>query len=197
MNLSARRRALTFLGVGVVLTLLYYFFQSTPDSAPAPVAAAAADSVPQAEKKLARLRDDAATVPQKDAILKKLSADLALREKGLITAGTAQQAQAQLIQIMRRLCHDEAPPIELRTTELGPMSSLGDAFGQVELTVQFECRIEQLVNLLADLAAAPELVTPTALRVTSAGAKEKTVGVRLTVSGMVPGSLIPAKKGAS
>jgi hypothetical protein len=60
----------------------------------------------------------------------------------------------------------------------------------------FVCRIEQLVNLLADVSAAPELLTIGGLRVTAADHEEKTINVRLTLSGIVPRRLIPVKKGA-
>ena len=61
------------------------------------------------------------------------------------------------------------------------------------VSVQIDCRIDQLVNILAALPSQPELVTATDLRVVSSNAKEKTVGVRLTVSGVVPRRLVPEK----
>ena len=62
--------------------------------------------------------------------------------------------------------------------------------------MQIECRIDQLVNLLAALQAQPELVATSDLRVLSSNAKEKTVAVRLTVSGVVPRRLVPEKSQA-
>jgi hypothetical protein len=59
--------------------------------------------------------------------------------------------------------------------------------------VQIDCRIDQLVNILAALGSQPELVSTSDLRVASSNAKEKTVGVRLTVSGVVPRRLVPEK----
>jgi len=61
------------------------------------------------------------------------------------------------------------------------------------VSVQIDCRIDQLVNILAALPAQPELVSTSDLRVTSSNAKEKTVGVRLTLSGVVPRRLVPEK----
>ncbi len=101
MNLSPGfRRALAWTLVSGVISLIWTYWQS---SSPATVAVASTDSVGMAEKQLAKLREAAATVPQKQEILKQLSGDLALRERGIIIADTAQQAQAQIIQMLRKL----------------------------------------------------------------------------------------------
>jgi hypothetical protein len=60
--------------------------------------------------------------------------------------------------------------------------------------VLVECRIDQLINMLAGLAARPELVSTSDLRVTSSNAREKTIGVHLTVAGVVPRKLVPEKR---
>jgi hypothetical protein len=190
------RRALAALSVAVVLGLIYHFWPA--DSAPA-VVTPAAGNLALTEKRLAKLRESAAIVPARQAILKQVSGDLALREKGLINAATAAQAQAQLIQIIRRVGELESPPVEIRSTEIGPVRPLGDAYGEALVSVQIECKIDQLINMLAAIPAQPELVATSDLRVMSSSAKEKTVGVRLTLSGIVPRRLVPdkSKTGAS
>jgi hypothetical protein len=190
-SMSARdRRALAVLSVAVVLGLIYRFWPG--NNAPA-VVAPAAGNLDLTEKRLARLRESAATVPAKEGILKQVSGSLALREKGLIAADTAAQAQAQLIQIVRRLGDAENPPVEIRSTEIGTVRPLGDAYGEALVSVQIECKIDQLVNMLAAIPAQPELVATSDLRVMSSNAKDKTVGVRLTLSGVVPRRLVPDK----
>jgi hypothetical protein len=191
MNLQPRdRRALAWLAVSALLGLVIHFWPASDNTV---VVAPASDAVTQAEMRLARLRESAATVPAKEAIFKKVSAGLTEREKGIITAATAAQAQAQLIQIIRRLGASEDPAVEIRSTELNPIRPFGDAYGEASVAVQIECRIDQLVNLLAALQTQPELVATSDLRVLSANAKEKTVAVRLTVSGVVPRNLVPEK----
>ena len=191
MTLQSRdRRALALLGVSALLTLAYRYW---PAGAGPAVVAPTGDPAAIAEKRLAKLRETAATVPAKEDIFKKVSADLAVREKGLIAAGTAAQAQAQLIQIIRRVVSSETPPVEIRATELGGVRALGDAYGEAVVSVQIDCRIDQLVNILAALGSQPELVSTSDLRVASSNAKEKTVGARLTVSGVVPRRLVPEK----
>jgi hypothetical protein len=196
MNLSSRdRRALAWLAVSALLGLVIHFWPVS-DSNTA-VVAPAGDPVALAETRLARLRETAATVPAKEIVLKKVSSELATREKGIITADTAAQAQAQVIQIIRRLGAAETPPIEIRSTELTPVRPFGDSYGEASVAVQIECRIDQLVNLLASLQSEPELVATSDLRVLSSNAKEKTMSVRLAVSGVVPRRLVSEKSQAS
>jgi hypothetical protein len=184
------RRMAALAGLLLAVGLIIRFW---PESTPT-VVAPVGDNVAFAEKKLAKLRDEAATVPSREQILKKATADLATREKSLIVADSAPLAQTQLIQIIRDLGRAETPPVEIRSTELPPVRPLGDAYGEASVSVQVECRIDQLVNILAGIAARPELVSTSDLRISSNNAKDKTLGVRLTVSGVVPRKLVPGKR---
>lgn len=193
MTISPReRRFLAWLGVSAILTLIIHFWPA----ASTPVVAPATNSIESAEKRLARQRELAATVPQKEEILKTVSAELAQREKGLIQAPTAAQARAQLLQILEKLCAAES--IRIVSNELGGISPIGDDYGAVDVAVQIQCTIDQLVNLLAAIAAQPELIYTNGLRVTSTNnPKEKIVGVRVAVAAVVPRKLVPEKKGAA
>jgi hypothetical protein len=183
--------SLVSLILGAILT---YWQQSA--SAPVVALAEPANSLSMAEKQLAKLREQAESAPKKQELFKQASADLAQREKGLIIADTAQQAQAQIIQILRQLGHDENPRVEIRSQELGVVRPLGDAYGEVLVTVQIDCGIDQLTNILAALGTRPELIASNEVRVNSNSSKDKIVNVRLTVSGIVPRKLVPVKKGA-
>jgi hypothetical protein len=184
------RRSLAFGGVSLILGLVIQYW---PDSSTPAAPAAAADSVPLAEKRLANLRDIAATLPAKEDILAKANAALALRERGLLIADTAPQAQAQLIQIFREVGRAENPPVEIRSTEGFALRPLGDAYGEASVSVGLECRIDQLMNMLAAIAARPELVATSEMRISSANQKEKTIGVHITISGVVPRKLVPER----
>lgn len=193
MKLSGRDRRALVLGAGSLAVLLGYLLL-TGDDVPQPVTASAG-SIPMAEKRLSRLRQLASTAAAREKNLARLAAEVAARDQGLIQAETPQQAQAQLLQILRRLCRAQAPPLEVRGVELGAVQPLGDDYGEALVTIAFEARIEQLVNLLADLTAQPELLASHELRVNAADQKQKTLAVRLTVSGMVARALVPVKKG--
>jgi len=194
MTLQARdRRALSWLGVSVILSLAVYFWPNSSDA----TVPAASDSVAGQEQRLTRLRDIAATVPAKEAILKKVSVDLDVREKGLIRADSVQQAKAQLVTILRRVADSQSPPVDIRAAEFGAEELLEDSYGVVNAGVSTECSIEQLLRFLGAIAAQPELIATRDLSIRSANSKDKLISVRLTVTGIVPKSLIPVKKGAA
>jgi hypothetical protein len=193
MTLQKReRRALVVLAAGVLLILVLRFSLSEPA---APTVGAAPESIPQAEGRLAKVRQRAATLPAREQALKVLMAELATREKGVIRADTLAQAQAQLVQIVRRLTSAQTPPIEVRSVEIGQARPLGEQYGEIWVPMSFECRIEQLVNLLADMTAQPELIATSELRVSMASQEAKTISVRLIISGVVPRKLVPEKRG--
>jgi hypothetical protein len=153
------------------------------------------ESVDRVEKGLANLRTRAAALPVKEVLLQQASVELAEREKGLIPGDTADQAQAQLLQVVRRVARAQTPPLEIRQVELGQPRSYGTAYGEVTLSVTVDCRIEELVNLLATMSAQPETIATDEIRFGLANPKQKTMPVRITVSGIVAQRLAPQKKG--
>ena len=193
MTITPRdRRALAWLGVSALLSLGYALWPSSSGE----TVPAASDSPSTQEQRLARLRDIAATAPAKEAILKKVSADLAVREKGLIRADSIQQAQAQLITILKRVAESQSPPVDIRAFAFGANDVLEDSYGAVNATVTLDCSIDQFLRLLASIAAQPELIATRDFSISSMNSKEKIINVRLTVTGMVPKNLVPVKKGA-
>lgn len=193
MKLEKRdQRALLLLAAAVAVILAVRF--GTGGSGPA-VVEASVDTVEMAEKKLVKLRQLAATVPGKEVLLKQANEQLAAKEVGLIQTETAQQAQAQLLQVIRALGKTEN--IDARGGEFGPVKPLGADYGEVSVSVSFECRIEQLVNFLAGLTSEKMLLASSEIRVGAANPKEKTLTVRLAVSGVVPRKLVPEQKGSS
>jgi len=193
VSLTTRdRRALILLGAGLV-TLIVLRFGVFGERQLAVVAAT--DSIPLTEKRLVRLRQLAATVPQKRVLVKNVTAEATLREKGIIQAPTAQQAQAHLLETIRRV--GKAEQIEVRGGEFPELRPMGDDYGEASVSVNFECRIEELVNFLAALTAEPELLATDEIRIATANQKAKTVSVRLTLAGVVPRKLVPVRKGLS
>ncbi len=193
MTISPRdRRALVLLVVGLVASAILRFAFS--DSATVSVVSAnvSQDRTALARQRLARLRATAATVPAREAAMKQTSADLAVRERGLIQADTAPQAQAALLEVVRQIGKNDM--IDVHGGEFGPPKEFGD-YGLVYATVTFECHIEELVNFLADLSRAQELAVPSEERIVSVNQKDKTVNVRMVMAGVVAKKLIPMKKG--
>ena len=83
--------------------------------------------------------------------------------------------------------------------EFGPIEAFGDAYGLVPVTIQTECHVEQLVNLMAEMEARKELLATRDIQITASNPMQKTIRVRMTVVGVIPQSLVPknAKKGVS
>jgi type II secretory pathway component PulM len=187
---SRDRRALILLGAGIV-TLLVLRFGVYGERQTTVVSAT--DSIPMAEKRLARMRQLAASVSGKQAVLKTVTSEVQLREKGILQAPTAQQAQAHLLETIRRV--GKAESIEVRGGEFPELRPLGEEYGEASVAVNFDCRIEELVNFLAALTKEPELLATNEIRIASANPKEKTVTVRLTLAGVVPRNLVPVKRG--
>jgi len=198
MTLGDRdRRALVILGVAVVVGgFIYWFSNSSPSSSTsASVAAVPGESIDRAQRRLANLRRQAATLSGKQAVLKQASLELSEREKGLIPGDTAEEAQAQLLQVVRRVAKAQTPPIEMSQVELGRPRTYGAAYGQVTVSITLTCRIDELVNFLAALGAQPELASTEEIRFGASHPKQKTMPIRLTVTGLVARRLIPQQKG--
>jgi len=190
MKLQPRERNLLIVAglLAVIVAVRLGVGNSGPE-----VAEASVNIVDMAEKKLAKFRQLVATIPGKEAVLKQASAELAVREAGLLQAETAQQAQAQLLQVIRAL--GKKDDIDARGGEFGPVRLLGGDYGEVSVMVSFDCRIEQLVNFLADLTTQSALLATSEIRITPTNPKEKTLNVRLTLSGVIPRKLVPEQKG--
>jgi Type II secretion system (T2SS), protein M subtype b len=199
MTLTDRdRRALVILGCALVAGgLLYWYSNYSPSSSGSGSAkiSAPVDSIDRTQKRLAMLRSQAATLPGKAAVLQQVSLELAEREKGLISGDTAEQAQAQLLQVIKRVAQQQMPPLDLGQVELGRPRPFGTAYGQVSVSITVTCRIDELVNFLAALSAQPELVATEEIRFGTSNAKQKTMPIRLTVSGLVARRLVPVRKG--
>ncbi len=193
MTISARdRRALLLLGVALAAVLAVELVVRGRGE---PAVAAPADSAAQVSQRLARLRQAAQRLPAREQALDEANRELNEREKAVIQADTLPQAQARLMEIARKLASAQSPPIDIRSTEVGQPRPLGDDYAEITVPLSFECRIEQLVNLLADVSAQPELVAVSNLRVATARQPDKTINVRLTLAGVVPRRLAPEKKG--
>ncbi len=192
------KRALKILGFTVIPSLLFMFWPSsetasTTGTGSIAVVPAGNDTPEGLEKQLQRLRKKQAELPVKENLAKDLVAQLNTREKGLIRADTLAQAQAQLAQLIRQT--GRAQGIDFRAVTMGTPRIYGSEYGEIVLTAATECKIEQIVNFLAELTKVPELVATEDLRISSTGAKEKTLSLQVTICGLVPKKLVPEKKG--
>src|ERR1700686_1852702 len=95
--------------------------------------AAPVESIPVAEKRLEIVRQKAALVAGRETVLKQVSLEVASREKGVLKADTAAQAQAQLMEIIHRIA--AANGFDARgAEELREARPLGTDYGEVSVT---------------------------------------------------------------
>jgi len=187
------RRALVILALGLAVAgVLRFVFSDSMSTVSVASANVSEDRIGLARQRLVRLRQVAATLPAREAAMKQTASDLADRERGIIQADTAPQAQAALLEIARRIGKNDQ--IDVRGGDFGAPKAFGD-YGLVYTTITFECHIEQFVNFLADLSHEPELVVPSEERIASGNPKEKTMNVRVVLAGVVAKKLVPEKKG--
>jgi len=189
---SINRRTLIFLagGVALILILRFAFYGGSGVTV-----VEANDSIPMAEKRLARLRQLAATVPGKEDLVAHAKTELNDREQGILQADTQAQAQAQLLEVTQTIAKSNG--IDVRGSQGQTGQAIGDDYGEIGQTVTFICGIEQLVNLLAALANnRPQVLATNEISIVGGTDKKKNIQVRLTVSALVPRKLIP-KRGAS
>jgi len=190
VTLSTRdRRALMILVPAVVAMGVYYV---ASESGSVSTAAVVPMSSTQLRQRLVLLRQTAAVLPAREALLKQAQTDLADREHGIIQAGTAAEAQSEVLQSAVRL--GKSNGLEVRSSDFGAPKVFGE-YGLVYATVSFECHVEQLLNFLADLTREPELIVPSEEHIGATGnSKDKTMTVRMVLAGVVAKKLIPEKK---
>lgn len=192
MQMTPRdRRALILMGAGLAVILIWRFVFLADSSTPS---VTAAETIPAAEKRLEKVRQIAATVPGKEELLKQAKAELADREKGVMRAATEAQAYAQLLELIQGIARSNG--IDARGMQEFRGIPLGDDYGEIWTTVSFACSIDQLVNFLASVGNQPQILATNDIHVSGGNDKKKVIQVRLSISAIVPRSLIP-KKGAS
>jgi hypothetical protein len=189
-----RNRQITLygtLGVMIASVLVRYGPFSGGDSV-----VVAHDTIQVATQRLELLQRKAALVPGKEEVLKQVQAELAEREKGVVQAGTAEEARAHLMDVLHRTALANGFSTQ-SATELPEPKTLGKnkEYGQVSVGQNFTCGIDQLVNFLAAIANEPEILATESIFVQPPLNKNKDIVVRLTLSGVIPRKLIPVKKG--
>lgn len=196
MNITERERRLLIALVPVLLITLFVYYWTEPSTSAAPVVADTAAAIDIAQARLDRVRAVAATVPPLRDLKQKTGAELAQWEKRLVQADTPAQAQAQLLQIFRRVARQQGPTLEIRGSDLGTVQP-SNAYAEIALNVNIDCQVENLLNLLTDIASQPELLSWRDLRVTSQDNKQKRIMVSLTLLALAPAKLINRPAGAN
>jgi hypothetical protein len=191
MTMTERdKRALRLLAGAALIGGIVWFWPSADESVAGVVPGTATPQ--QLEQQILRLRRKQSELPVKEGLAKDLAAQVAAREKGLIQAETLAQAQAQLADVVRQTGRQQG--IEFRAVSMTPPSTFEGLYGQVAVQAVGDCKVEQVVNFLAELTKRPELLSTSYIRIGSANPKEKSLMFQVTVTGLVPKALVPEKK---
>jgi type II secretion system (T2SS) protein M len=195
MKVSEREKKILVVWCVAVVLMLGYYFWPADDGVPPVVGASG--SVADAEQQLERVRRLAAQVPAREQMLGRMKAEFEQWEAGIIQSETGQQGQAELLQIMREIGSSQVPPLEFSSVEIGQIRRLADSedYGEALVSVSFDCAIEQLVNVLADMTARSEMLVTDELRISPTNNEDKILRVRMSVAGLVPGSQVPKHQG--
>ena len=187
MQVSDRdRRALLFLGIAAVLFLLL----QTDLLFPSPDAAASGSaSIEAEENKLLLAQTQVRQEPLLSSEYQALRSVEEVLEARLLKSETAALAQAEMRERVGELL--EGAGIGMKASRFGTVETEGEDFAQVPLVVDFDCDITRFVNLMADIANAPELLSTREIKVSAGNQKTKSVRVELTVSGYLPISRTP------
>lgn len=190
--LAARdRRALALLAVCTVVFTAVYLW---PENGAAPVVGPAV-TPEQMEQRVLRLRRMAAGASGREEALQSAKQELDRRQQGMFRAESAAQAQAQMLEVVRRIARNQPETFSLRGTEFAQPRPLGDAYAEIVMTLVVESPIEQLVTFLVDVSNQPELIAVSAVQLGQATGNRKIIPARLTLTGVAPRSLAPEKKG--
>lgn len=190
LSLSRRdMRALALLAFCAVLFSAIYLWPEQGEVVGAEMTSA------QMEQRITRLRRMAAAAPGREEALRRVQEELGRREAGMLKAESVAQAQAEMLEMVRRVAKSQPETFGLRGTEFGVPRRLGDHYGEVVLTVSVDCPIDRLVSFLADVSNQPELIAVSDVQLSMSVGNKKIIPARLTFTGIVPRRLVPEKQG--
>ena len=195
MKISEREKKILVVWCVAVTLMLGYYLWPSDDGVPEVVGAGS--SVADAEMQLERVRGLAAQTPGREQALGRVKAELEQWEAGVITSETGQQAQAELLQILREVGSAQSPPLDFGSVEIGQIARMqnSDDYGEALVSISFECAIEQLVNMLADLTTRPEMMVTHEIRISPSNNEDKILRVRMSLAGLLPSSQVPKQRG--
>ncbi|MBI4459150.1 MAG: hypothetical protein HY648_03700 [Acidobacteria bacterium] len=140
-------------------------------------------NLPVQEQTLVKYRQAVAAAGLRSAETTSLEARLREAEAGLLAGESAALASAELQDLVKQLT--AAQSINVGSSNFLPTRPVGEDYVQVPLGMQFQCRIDQLVNLLQAVAQSPKNLRVLRLQIQAISAAEKLLQVNLTVGGLM------------
>jgi hypothetical protein len=141
------------------------------------------DNLPIVERKLEKYRAVARTAELRRTEASSVDTKLQEAERGLLTSETAALASAELQQIAKQFTTAES--IDIRSNNFLPAKPVGGEYMQIPLGLQFQCRVDQLVNLLTDFSGHQKHLAVSRLSIQGLGGKDKQLSVFLELAGFM------------
>jgi Tfp pilus assembly protein PilO len=185
---SRDQRALLLLAAAVLVAALLQLDIFTPGAG----SGASGSSIEAAEQRLLLAEVKARRLPLAEAEHDAVQLQLDVLEQGLLKSESAALAQAEMRQLVGDLLAAEG--ISMESSQFAAVQLDGEDYAQVPLNIDFQCGIEQFVNLMAAIANAPELLATRRIRMTPTNDSTKSVRVQLTIAGLLPVARTPELK---
>lgn len=147
-------------------------------------------NLPIQEQRLQKYREVARTAGLRAAEVSSEAAKLRQAEGGLLNSNTAAFASGELQGLVKQLASNAS--IDVRSNEFLPLKKLSDDYTEVPIGLQFQCRLDQLVNLLKDISGSPQYLVVPKLMIQSGVSKEKLITVNMQIAGVMRAE--PSKK---
>ena len=141
------------------------------------------EELPLRETALMKYRQALAAVSMDERTAESLQNRLRAVESGLLQSTSPAPASAAVQDWIRQTTARQA--IELRSSQFLALRPQADGYAQVPLGLQFQCRLDQFVDFLAELRSGPKIVTIPRLQIQSNDGPEKLITVNLTVAGVM------------
>jgi Tfp pilus assembly protein PilO len=185
---SRDQRALLLLAVALVIAAVLQLDIFAPSAG----SEVSGGSIEAAEQRLLSAQVKARQLPLAEAELDAVKRQLDVLEQGLLKSESAALAQAEMRQLVGDLLAAEG--ISMESSQFAAPQLDGEDYAQVPLNVDFQCGIEQFVNLMTAVANAPQLLEPRRIRLTPTNDATKSVRVQLTIAGLLPAARTPELK---
>ncbi|MBI4460966.1 MAG: hypothetical protein HY648_13035 [Acidobacteria bacterium] len=140
-------------------------------------------NLPMQERTLLKYRQAVEGIGVRGAETASLEFRLREEEAGLLSSDSAALASAELQDLVKQLTEAQSLPVV--SSNFLPTRPLGAGYAQVPLGVQFQCHLDQLVNLLQALAQSPKNLRVLRLQIQAVDIGEKLLQVNLTVGGVM------------
>ena len=141
------------------------------------------ENLPIVERKLEKYHAVVRTAELRRAEAASVETRLQEAERRLLTSETAALASAELQQLANQLTAAES--ISIRSNQFLPAKPVGSEYIQIPVVLQFQCRLDQLVNLLTDFSGHQKHLAVSRLNIQTLGGKDKQVTVGMELSGFM------------